>query len=371
MSGMGSNLPFATNRYTGQVIKQLGLSPSDMYTNKRKDIQAYQQAFGNSLSDPLYQSTAAKLGITDYSSVDDYARVLDYMSNNQQQAPATAPTTNNPQPAQTYNPTTATADNFNPNGLQIRTPESDPMITQLQQMLINTVRPPDTNQFNSQLTDIGASVQGLPGQLASQTGLGQGVSLDSFSKVSQSQTDSSLGQSLIPNINASNGLEQKLGDGFNGNASNQTLGNGLRETSTSNSTPNVQQGYNQQLQGLQDQFKWLTDMQNQAGWRAKAAMQIGSQSADSVQSASMSGPSGTDKLNRNQSGNYLNNLTIKEPNRNAAAGATPTASPPILVPSQPILVPTLPNPQPNPLTINQDPEMYKKLLMAGGKGNAG
>ena len=303
------------------------------------------------------------------------------------------PTSFNPNSIKTWTPQTAVGDNFDPNGLQIKSYESDPMIAQLQEMLINQVKPPDISQFTNQLSDIKASVQGLPGQLANQPGLGQGVSLDSFSKIFQQQVAASPGSSTLPSVNVPNGLNQSL-SGYQGFNTGGQLGNNLQVfgnqslsgyqgfntggqlgsipkfSNPDQSIPNVQAENDGALSGLKAQFKQLTDMQNQAGWRAKAAMQIGSQSADSVQSASMSGPTGTDKLNRNQSGDYLNNLTIKNPINNTAA---PTSSQPIPVASQPIPVAsqaatTNKRSSRSQMGIKQDPEKLKRMMAISGRG---
>lgn len=224
-----------------------------------------------------------------------------------QPAPAPDPAAYNPGAPKGYTPTTAVPDNFDPSSMQIKIPESDPMIAQLQQNLTNAVRPPDTSQLTNQLAGIKNSVQQAPSLLINPPSLGQGVSLDSFSKIYQAEVANTQGTPSGLGINTNvDGLMRGYA-GQLGGAQGM-----LGKSPTDASVPSVEQGYNQQLKDLQSQFAKLTAMQNQAGWRAKAAMQIGSQSADSVQTASMSGATGTDKLNRNnrRNSNYLNNLTI-------------------------------------------------------------
>lgn len=245
--------------------------------------------------------------------------------------PPPDPTAYNPGSVTTYNPTAAVQDNFNPAALQIRTPESDPMIAQLQQNLITAAQPPDTSALNAQLMGIRDSVQQAPSALANIPSLGQGVSLDSFSSIYQNQVNNTPTQGPSLGINTdTTALTQAYGNQLGINQAipqvSTAPGSMPRPFSISGggtAIPNASQLENVSIQdpmaGLTAQFRRLTALQNQAGWRNKAAMQIGSKSADSIQSEASSGPSGTDKLNRNTGGTYFKNLMINRDRTNPLA----------------------------------------------------
>jgi len=62
------------NRYLGQAAKQLGINVNDY--DRLDQAGDYARAFERSLNDPLYLNAAKGLGISDYNSINDYAKVL-------------------------------------------------------------------------------------------------------------------------------------------------------------------------------------------------------------------------------------------------------------------------------------------------------
>lgn len=60
----------------------------------------------------------------------------------------------------------------------------------------------------------------------------------------------------------------------------------------------LQRSYQDQIGSLNSRIVEMNNTRNQDGWRAKAAMQIGSRGADAVQTDQYAGPKGTEKLNR-------------------------------------------------------------------------